>query len=75
MTTQKKTPFLIGDLDIYIFIHGWFSIVIPGCLGYIGDYTTQLYGEFFHDKDPYQTTSIDSIVESQGAIFRGSLEN
>ena len=52
-----------------------FSIVIPGCLGYIGDYTTQLYGEFFHDKDPYQTTSIDSIVESQGAIFRGSLEN
>ena len=28
----------------------------PGCLGYIGDYTTQLYGDYSlisHYKDPY----------------------
>ena len=32
----------------------------PGCLGYIGDDTTQLCGIFFinHSKDPYETTSI-----------------
>ncbi len=32
----------------------------PGCLGYIGDYTTQLCGHYHKPlyKDPYQTTRI-----------------
>ena len=33
---------------------------IPGWLGYIGDYTTQVYRDYFinHYKDPYKPTSI-----------------
>ena len=34
---------------------------VPGCLGYLGDYTTQLNGDYFINhykyKDPYSTTS------------------
>ena len=38
-----------------------------GCLVYIGDYTTQLCGDYFiyHYKDPYSTTS---IVESKAGF-------
>ena len=40
-------------------------------LGYIGDYTTQLYGDYMinHNKDPYKTTS---KMESKSFFFRGS---
>ena len=41
----------------------------PGCLGYIGDYTTQLRGDYCiinSCKDPYWTTS---IMESKRVFF------
>ena len=40
----------------------------PGCLGCIGDYTTQLYGDFLISqyKDPYKPTS---IMESRRFFF------
>ena len=43
----------------------------PGCLGYIGDYTTQLCGGYNKPlyKDPWKTTS---IMESKASFFRGS---
>ena len=44
----------------------------PWCLGYIGDYMTQLYGDYFinHYKDPYETTRIQWKVRR---FFCGSL--
>ena len=44
----------------------------PGCLGYIGDYTTQLYRDCNNNnyKDPYEPTS---IMESNKGFFRGSI--
>ena len=42
-----------------------------GCLGYIGDYTTQYIGFFISQyKDPYQPTS---IMESSEVFFRSSI--
>ena len=38
-----------------------------GCLGFVGDYTTQLCGEYNklnHYKDPYSTTSIMESLSS-----------
>ena len=44
----------------------------PGCLGYIGDYTTQYIGIIVNQyKDPYKPTS---IMESSKGFFRGSPE-
>ena len=45
----------------------------PSCLRYIGDYTTQLYRDYFinHDKGPYKTTRI-SMNASPFFFFRGS---
>ena len=43
----------------------------PGCLGHIGDYTTQLYGNYCiinPDKDPYESTS---IMENMRVFHRG----
>ena len=47
----------------------------PGYLLYIGDYTTQLYGDYFinHYKDPYQTTRIQWKVGP--GFFRGSYDS
>ena len=44
----------------------------PGCLGYIGDYSTQLCGDYHdHYNDPYLTTS---MMESM-RVLRGSNES
>ena len=44
----------------------------PGCLGYIGDYTTQYVGILISQyKDPYKPTS---IMESSKGFFRGSFD-
>ena len=45
----------------------------PGCLGYIGDYTTEFcvgYNTVDNYKDPYQTTS---MMKSKSFFFRGSV--
>ena len=46
---------------------------IPGCLGYVRDYTTQLFGD--HNKplqgSRHETTS---IMESKSVFFRGSFD-
>ena len=43
------------------------------CLGYIGDYITELSADYFinHYKDPYETTSISWKVRC--LFFRGSV--
>ena len=54
-------------------VGGFHSSANPGYLLYIGDYTTQLYGDYFinHYKDPYQTTS---IMESRMFFFVAQLK-
>ena len=46
----------------------WSNEKNPGWLGYIGDYTTQLYRDYFinHYKDPYKPSS---IMESRKVFF------
>ena len=44
-----------------------------GCLGYIGDYTTQLYGDFNKPLKGSLPNNQDSM-ESKAVFFRGSSE-